>query len=655
MADVLPAIAGANSSGEMVSGARWGGLKKQTAGENKRDREEMTRQMLMSKLTKVESLLGMQKGMNSALQAKLAALMKKCDEREQRVYTMRTAMQKVERDADVRIAKAEAENKAVLAGQKYEDMKDDLRRRATLIMDRDNAVAKMEKKSSNLERKNGALTAQLSQAKEQTKEAEKQWGGTSKEVVAMKSKQSHSGIKLREAKQSVRFLEVQLEERELEVAKLRVSVQMAEEDLGMAKREIRKQRDRADRFAAESFSPRDVPDIGNSAREEQLEDELAMTHARVADQMEQMEDLMALASGVIKKAKKPKKVLKFDNAPSFSDEAERIAQAEIKTAAQMEVLEGKVAAAEAAASGSERELKSALKKQDQRMPKLEKANESRVRELEQQVASLEQTAQEEAAKRVAAEQERSAALVKLATAAAAVSEPEPEPELEPEPEPEPLPQQPEPELQPEPEQDMSVMAATAPDASAVASGSEDGSDTLAPGHPAFASLDAADEAALKVAEEVANRLDQTNEEIIAMTGAEHARPLTPEAAPAAAVPVAAAAETSLVELLLRTESDEAHQAQMQTLASKHALELQDEFDAMAHLLTEEEKLELQRELLQLHHAMDPDQAAAALAKFDTDGDGKVSSAELRAGKIDLEISKQNAEAGAATADVDQQS
>jgi hypothetical protein len=273
MADVLPAIAGANSSGEMVSGARWGGLAKKQP-DDKRDREEMTKQMLMSKLTKSESLLGMQKGMNSALQAKLSALMKKCDEREQRVYTMRTAMQKVERDCGERIAKAEAENKAVLAGQKYEDMKDDLRRRATLIMDKDNAVAKMEKKSSNLERKNGALASQLSQAKEQTKEAEKQWGETSKEVVAMKSKQSHAGIKLREAKQSVRFLEVQLEERELEVAKLRVSVQMAEEDLGMAKREIRKQRDRADRSAAESFSPRDVPDIGNSAREELLEDEL---------------------------------------------------------------------------------------------------------------------------------------------------------------------------------------------------------------------------------------------------------------------------------------------------------------------------------------------------------------------------------------------
>jgi Ca2+-binding EF-hand superfamily protein len=89
---------------------------------------------------------------------------------------------------------------------------------------------------------------------------------------------------------------------------------------------------------------------------------------------------------------------------------------------------------------------------------------------------------------------------------------------------------------------------------------------------------------------------------------------------------------------------------MQTMAAKHALELQEEFDAMAHLLTEEEKLELQRELLQLHHAMDPDQAAAALAKFDTDGDGKVSSAELRAGLLDLEITKQNAEAEAAGAD-----
>ena len=148
----------------MVSGARWGGLAKKSADDDKRAMDEMTKQMLLSKLTKVESLLGMQKGMNGALQAKLTALMKKCDEREQRVYTMRTAMQKVERECGERIAKAEAENKAVLAGQKYEDMRDDLRRRATLIMDKDNAVAKMEKKCFNLERKVGALTAQLVQA-----------------------------------------------------------------------------------------------------------------------------------------------------------------------------------------------------------------------------------------------------------------------------------------------------------------------------------------------------------------------------------------------------------------------------------------------------------------------------------------------------------
>ena len=41
-----------------------------------------------------------------------------------------------------------------------------------------------------------------------------------------------------------------------------------------------------------------------------------------------------------------------------------------------------------------------------------------------------------------------------------------------------------------------------------------------------------------------------------------------------------------------------------------------------------------------HHHMDPDQAQKALEKFDTDGDGKISSAELRAGLIDLEVQKQ---------------
>eukprot|EP01047_Picozoa_sp_COSAG01_P141288 COSAG01_NODE_72306_length_253_cov_0.883117_1_plen_53_part_01 len=51
-ANVLPAIAGADApDGAMVSGARWGGLAQKEAADDKRHRDEMTKQMLMSKLT----------------------------------------------------------------------------------------------------------------------------------------------------------------------------------------------------------------------------------------------------------------------------------------------------------------------------------------------------------------------------------------------------------------------------------------------------------------------------------------------------------------------------------------------------------------------------------------------------------------------------
>ncbi len=590
---MLPAIAGADApDGAMVSGARWGGLAQKEAADDKRHRDEMTKQMLASKLTKVESLLGMQKGMNSALQAKLTALMKKCDERDQRVFTMRTAMQKVERECSERIAKAEAENKAVLAGQKYEDMKDDLRRRATLIMDKDSAVAKMEKKCFNLERKVGALTSQLNQSKEQTKEAEKQWNETVKDVESMKSKHSHAGIKLREAKQSVRFLEVQLEERELEVAKLRVSVQMAEEDLVAAKREIRRQRDRADR--SESFSPRDMPGT-TSAREEELEDELVSTHARVAEQVSQMDDLMSLAQSLVSRAaSSSRSSVTFDDQPSFSDEAEKLVAAEAEATQKVAELEKQVAAAENMASEARME------------------NAARLQRLEERVAQLQAKADSETEKRVAAEQQleqlRALAPGTPQTALRART-----PEPEPEPEPHGV-------ASSDISAEMSKMAETAPDLS----GSESENSGFAPGHPAFDNLDEAAAASVKLADEVTKRLDKTNDQVRALT------PKTPQTA-------LLGTDTAP----LRTASEEEQNAQMAELAARHAAELQEEFDAMSHLLTEQEKLELQKELLQLHHAMDPDEARKTLEKFDTDGDGKVSSAELRAGLIDLEVQKQS--------------
>jgi hypothetical protein len=70
-------------------------------------------------------------------------------------------------------------------------------------------------------------------------------------------------------------------------------------------------------------------------------------------------------------------------------------------------------------------------------------------------------------------------------------------------------------------------------------------------------------------------------------------------------------------------------------AAKHAMALQEELDGMAHLLPEEERRELQKDLLVLHFAMDPGQAKTTLEQFDTNGDGVVSSAELRAGLLQL--------------------
>ena len=602
-ANVLPAIAGAESpKSAMVSGARWGGLAKQVEADEKRQREEMTRQMLMTKLTKAESLLGMQKGMNAALQAKLVALMKKCDEGDQRVHTMRTAMQKVERECAERIAKAEAENKAVLAGQKYEDMRDDLRRRATLIMDKDGAVAKMERKCSNLERKVGALTSQLNQSMEQTKEAERQWNDTRKDVESMKSKHSHAGLKLREAKQSVRFLEVQLEERELEVAKLRVSVQMAEEDLSAAKRESRRQRDRADRTESHARALSPGMSVASSAREEELEDELVATHARVATQASQMDNLMSLAQGLLSQTSSPSKSsVTFDDQPSSADEAEKLAAAEAEARQEVAKMKKEVAAAEQAAAKARLE------------------NAARVERLEKRVSELQSEADAEMKKRLAAERQ-------LQQMADSMQLPEPEPETETEPETESEPE-PEPKLEPEPEPEpelassditaeMAKIADTAPDVS----GSESDSSGFVPGHPAFDSLDDAAAASLKMADEVTKRLEQTNELV---------RGLSPEAS-------AQRTQTGPA----RTASEEEHNAQMAEIAANHAAVLQEEFDAMAHLLSEDERLELQKELLQLHHHMDPDQAQKALEKFGTDGDGKISSAELRAGLIDLEVQKQ---------------
>ena len=96
----------------------------------------MTKAMLQARLQKLESMLGMQRGLNTVLQEKIQVLVRKCDERDQRIYTMATAMRKVERDADKRSKALEAEHKAILNGDNYRAQQEELRSRAAMILDR---------------------------------------------------------------------------------------------------------------------------------------------------------------------------------------------------------------------------------------------------------------------------------------------------------------------------------------------------------------------------------------------------------------------------------------------------------------------------------------------------------------------------------------
>ena len=71
----------------------------------------MTKQMLQQRLQKAESTLAFQQSLNSVLQEKLMVLIRKIDERDQRVYTMATAMRKVERETNEKNAEMAAERK----------------------------------------------------------------------------------------------------------------------------------------------------------------------------------------------------------------------------------------------------------------------------------------------------------------------------------------------------------------------------------------------------------------------------------------------------------------------------------------------------------------------------------------------------------------
>ena len=147
------------------------------------------------------------------------------------------------------------------------------------------------------------------------------------------------------------------------------------------------------------------------------------------------------------------------------------------------------------------------------------------------------------------------------------------------------------------------------------------------GHPAFGSLAEAEQAALQMADDVATKLQSTAVDIEAKSAN--------AALPAAATPVLEPAEAASPYAAPKASDEE-----MRKIAEKHAAELQEEFDAMAHLLSEEEKTELQKELLTLRSSMNADEVEQVLLSMDTDGDGIVDSEELRAGVVKLSMEQQ---------------
>lgn len=183
--------------------------------------EEMTRKMLQQRLVKTESTLAFQQSLNGVLQEKLMVLIRKIDERDQRIYTMATAMRKVERETDEKAAEMDAEHKAILAGQKYTDMQDELRSRATMIVERDGKIAQMEKKMNNQAKKLKGLQSQISLAQEQRADAEKQWQKETLAVTAARSKHANAALKVRENRDALKeasmrdvFLEAQVHSRQ---------------------------------------------------------------------------------------------------------------------------------------------------------------------------------------------------------------------------------------------------------------------------------------------------------------------------------------------------------------------------------------------------------------------------------------------------------
>ena len=101
---------------------------------------------MQQRLHSMESELASKDSMNNMLQAKLSGILRKCDSKEQKLHNSNIAMRKMENEMSEKMAKLKLQTEKVMAGEKYERMQDDLRRRAATIMDQEKKLANVEDK-----------------------------------------------------------------------------------------------------------------------------------------------------------------------------------------------------------------------------------------------------------------------------------------------------------------------------------------------------------------------------------------------------------------------------------------------------------------------------------------------------------------------------
>jgi hypothetical protein len=175
----------------------------------------------------------------------------------------------------------------VLKGDKYDRIRDDLRRRAASLSDQMMQTAKFTSDLLILQRKATTSTGQVRLAKEQAVTAGAEAAAEVTANERLRSELATREVDLQDLGDSLAFTTEQLEERELEVAKLRVQVQMVKEDLDARKTAK----------GGRATSPR--PSFGRIRRAQTERDELARQLADVNEQLarqaERLSGLDALA------------------------------------------------------------------------------------------------------------------------------------------------------------------------------------------------------------------------------------------------------------------------------------------------------------------------------------------------------------------------